>query len=164
MAESDEATTPLCDQDVVVVDGDGWVLDLPVVDCATVDLGDGALALDVIKLRFHVSRDEEHVEVTLLHDGAETTLASRTYHYLLLTLARARLSDRDLPPLDQGWLDRWQLCKMLAVDMNRLNVDVYRARRQLGKLGVHGAAGLIARRPSTGQIRLGTGRIEVLSL
>jgi hypothetical protein len=50
------------------------------------------------------------------------------------------------------------------VDTNRLNVDVFRLRKQLAGLGIQGISGLSARRPDTGQIRLGTDRVEVTLL
>ncbi len=53
---------------------------------------------------------------------------------------------------------------MLATDVGKLNVDIFRTRRQLGALGILGAAGIIARREGTGQIRIGTDRVEVITL
>jgi hypothetical protein len=53
---------------------------------------------------------------------------------------------------------------MLATDSRKLNVDVFRVRRQFTELGIHGAAGIIARRPGTGQLRLGTERVQVSKL
>jgi hypothetical protein len=164
VAEGEDETRPVHDRDVVVVDGRGWVLDLPSTEGATVDACSVGTALEAIVLRFRVSRDEEHVEVSVIHDAGETPLPTRSHHYLLLTLARARLEDRDAPVSEQGWVGRDRLCRMLKIDMNRLNVDVFRARRQLARLGVHGAAGIIVRRTNTGQLRLGTDRVEVLGL
>jgi hypothetical protein len=164
VVEADDETRPVNDHDVVVVDGDGWVLDLPSTEGATLDASGLRTALEAIVLRFRVSRDEEHVELSVVHDAGETPLPTRSHHYLLLTLARARLEDRDAPVSEQGWVGRDRLCRMLKIDMNRLNVDVFRARRQLARLGVHGAAGIILRRTNTGQLRLGTDRVEVLSL
>ena len=53
---------------------------------------------------------------------------------------------------------------MVGTDGPRLNVDVFRVRRQLAALGIHGAAGIIERRPGSGQLRLGTDRVEVTKL
>ncbi|MFT3771199.1 MAG: hypothetical protein QM820_37770 [Minicystis sp.] len=108
-----------------------------------------------------MSRDEEHVDVTVIHEGRETALAPRAYHYLLVTLARARLDDRDAPPAERGWVDREALCRMLATDRVRLNNDVFRLRKQLAALGIHGAADIIARRADAGQLRLGIERVDV---
>jgi hypothetical protein len=164
VAEDGDVAREVRDRDVVVADGEGWVLDLPCADGATMDAGAGAPTLESITLRFGVSLDEEHVEVTVLHHGKPTPLPPRTHHYLLLTLARARLGDGAASPAERGWIERDELCRMLAMDPSTLNVDVFRARRQLAALGVHGAAGIIARRPGTGQLRLGTDRVEVSRL
>ena len=161
VAEDGDEAREVRDRDVIVADGDGWILDLPSTAGATIEAGALAPTLESITLRFGVSLDEEHVEVIVLHDGKPTHLPSRTHHYLLLTLARARLGDGSASPAERGWIDRDQLCRMLATDPNTLNVDVFRARRQLAAAGVNGAAGIIARRPGTGQLRLGTDRVEV---
>ncbi|EYF02781.1 FHA domain protein [Chondromyces apiculatus DSM 436] len=158
----DEAPQPVVDHELLIVDGQTWVVELPAGAPATwVGLVD--TALETVAMRFVVSRDEEHVEVTVLRGGHPILLAPRSYHYLLLTLARQRLKDAELPPIECGWIDRGALCKMLAVDPLKLNVDVSRARKQLGDAGIRGAAGLIERRPTTGQLRLGVARVEVVS-
>ena len=125
---------------------------------AAVDTGP---RLDTISLRFEVSRDEEHTTITTVHRGVETRLEEREHGYVLLTLARARLADREHPAAEQGWIDRERLLKMLAMDANALNVAIYRARGQLAAAGVDGAAGVVEVR--RGQRRLGVdpSRLEV---
>src|SRR5262249_32098187 len=108
--------------------------------------------------------DEEHVEVTVVHERGVTALPPRSHHYLLLTLARALLGDPDTSAGERGWGDREKLCRMLATDARKLNVDVFRVRRQMASLGIQGSAGVTARRPGTGQLRLGTDRVEVTKL
>src|SRR5262249_24966603 len=103
-------------------------------------------------------------EVTIAHDGVVSELPTRTHHYLLLTLARAALADDAASSAERGWVDREVLCRMLATDPRKLNVDVFRVRKQFSDLGIHRAAGIIARRPGTGQLRLGTQRVEVTKL
>ena len=164
IAELEDERRVVGDGEVVVVGGEAWALSLPVPAIGTCDGVIAGPTLETMELRFRVSRNEEQVEVVMVHGGGEVALAPRTYHYLLLTLARARLADREAPIAEQGWIDREALCKMLATDSNKLNVEVFRARKQLAALGVHGAAGIIARRPGSGEIRLGTARVEVGSL
>ena len=164
VAEDGLGTRLIADRDVVLADGDGWTLDLPSAAGVTQEIGDLLPALDTIALRFAVDRAEEHIEVTVLHDRGTTPLPSRAHHYLLLTLARAILDDRAASPAERGWIDREVLCRMVGTDGPRLNVDVFRVRRQLAALGIHGAAGIIERRPGTGQLRLGTDRVEVTKL
>jgi hypothetical protein len=160
--EDGDGVLVVTDRELVVVDGEGWIIDLPSVVNLTWE--PSSFVPPILELRFGVSRDEEHVEVTVLHEGRATALPPRSHHYLLLTLARALLGDADASVGERGWVDREQLCRMLATDLRKLNVDVFRVRRQLAALGIQGSAGIIARRPGTGQLRLGTDRVEVTRL
>jgi hypothetical protein len=154
--EMDEEVRAALDREVVVVDGEAWSLDLPAPTGPTIDEGEGGSEPAKLSLRFRVSQDEEHVQVTIIHAGAEVPLPPRSYHYFLLTLARTRVADAHagVPPSEQGWIGRDELCRMLATDELRLNVDVCRARKQLNATGVRGAANLIERLPRTGRMRL----------
>lgn len=149
------------DRDEVNVAGSAWVLELPVSSGSTWGARAAEPTMETIALRLSVSRDEEHVEVTIAHGSRETTLPPRTMHYLLVLLARARLADTAASPGERGWVSRDELCRMLRVDTSRLNVDICRIRKQLAALGIHGISGIIARRPNTGLIRLGTDRFEI---
>jgi hypothetical protein len=164
VAEEGDETRRVADRDIVIADGDGWVLDLPNPVVTTLEAGALPPTLESITLRFGVSRDEEHIELSIINDGGVTPLPTRSYHYLLLTLARAALDDTQASSAERGWVDREVLCRMLATDPRKLNVDVFRVRKQVAELGIHGAAGIIARRPGTGQLRLGTHRVEVNKL
>ncbi len=148
------------DGELVEAGGRPWRLVLPaaVDGTATVDIGP---VLDTVTLRFAVSMDEEHVQITVVHQGRLVPLEPREHAYALLTLARQRIEDRELPLAEQGWVDRDQLLKWLQVDANGLNVAIYRARNQLAAAGVDGAAGIVEVR--RGQRRLGIepARIEV---
>ncbi|APR79436.1 FHA domain protein [Minicystis rosea] len=161
VAEHGDETRVVRANEVVVADGDGWIVDLPTTAGPTWEASAFAPTLESITLSFAVSRDEEHIEVTVLHSGKAEKLPPRSHHYLLLTLARARIDDPSSSPGERGWVDRDELCRMLATEPGMLNVDVFRARRQLAEMGVHGAAGIVARRPGTGQLRLGTDRVVV---
>jgi hypothetical protein len=163
VAEVGEAVRPVEDRDVVVADGAGWVLDLPSGAAATIEASARQPSLETIALRFAVSRDEEHVEITVLHEGRATLLPPRTHHYLLLTLARAMVEDAGASPAERGWIDRDLLCHMLATDRIQLNVEVHRLRRQLLGMGIAGSANIVERRPA-GQLRLGTARVSVTKL
>ncbi len=163
VAEEGDSTRIVADRDIVIADGEGWVLDFPSAN-ATWEASGMLPTLETLSMRFAVNRDEEHIEVTVAHPAGTTTLPARTHHYLLLTLARAALADEEASAAERGWVDREVLCRMLATDPRKLNVDVFRVRRQLTELGIYGAAGIIARRPGTGQLRLGTQRVEVTKL
>lgn len=160
MEEADGARE-VGDREVVLVGGDAWELDLPGGEAETLEETGALASIAQVGLRFRVSQDEEHVEVAVLAGARETPLPSRSYHYLLLTLARRRLAERSAPPGEQGWVEREALCRMLATDEHRLNVDICRARKQLAGLGIHGAANVVERRAGTGLLRIGVDRLEV---
>lgn len=83
---------------------------------------------------FDVSLDEEHVFLTL-HDGTgrQHCLGERIHHYALLMLARLRVEDaaRGMDPADQGWVDMERLSRMIGIDRSHLNIQIFRARRQI---------------------------------
>jgi hypothetical protein len=164
IAESPNASREVSHREVLIVDSEGWRLDLPVLAAGTLDVAARGPKLDAIALRFAVSRDEEHIEVVVIHQGIEKTLPTRNFHYLLLTLARAWIKDVHATPRDRGWVDRELLCRMLRSDATKLNMEIFRAREQLGDLNIHGAAGLVERRAGTGELRLGVDRVEVVKL
>lgn len=161
--EHDASTEPITDGAALQAGGARWTVRVPAAleGTATIDAGP---TLDTVQLVFAVSMDEEHVELSYEHRGKRTTLEAREHGYILLTLARARLADAELPLAEQGWLDRDRLLKMLGIDANAMNVGIYRARGQLQKAGLDGAAGIVEVR--RGQRRFGVepDRITVTSL
>ena len=140
------------DGEVVQAGGASWRVRLPHSQEGTAALERG-VNLDTVTLRFAVSRDEEHVQMTAVSASDEIHLEAREHSYVLLTLARARLEDAALPPSEQGWVDRDTLLRMLGLDGNALNVAIYRARGQLSASGIEGAAGVVEVR--RGQRRIG---------
>ena len=168
VVELDGAVRPVTDQDSLDIDGTTWTLFLP----AQFDPLPGTLkttavtvrAIATIGLRFRVSSDEEHVEVTVRwNDGDDLVLPARSSHYTLLTLARARLGDaaQGVADGEQGWLHAGDLADMLGFTAERLNIEIFRARALLAKAGVIDAARLIERRPLSRQLRIGVGRLDV---
>ncbi|WP_437678271.1 hypothetical protein [Sorangium sp. So ce131] len=149
------------DREPLVVDGEAWILDLPQRTSSTAEGSSDALTLSAIALRFAVTRDEERVDITVVCPDREIELPARSHHYLLMTLARARLAEAGAPPVERGWLERKELCRMLATDELRINVDVCRARKQFAGLGIQDAASIVDRRVGTGRIRLGVERVDV---
>lgn len=144
------------DGSVVVVDGTSWRLHLPTADDLTIDVMDGQLRLDQIALSFAVSSDEEDVRMSIDHPRGREVVKSRVHHYMLLVLARHRLEDAraGVEPGEQGWLYGDDLSRMLRLEDVRLNVQIFRARKELGELGVSGAAGLIERRKGSKKLRI----------
>jgi len=117
-------------------------------------------------LTFRVSADEEHVELELRRNGEVTDLGSRTHNYLLLTLARQRLADvaQGLTDAGCGWMYRDDLISQLRTDRERLNIDIFRIRKQFAAAGVADAATIIERRPGAQQLRIGVNRLEIVRL
>jgi hypothetical protein len=154
--------------------GQRFTLHLPGLIAPTIEGELLAPAVDRIGLRFAVSRDEEFIEVTVLAGGRTIELGARAHHAVLLALARARIQDQQeaakapaasrLPETSQGWLYLEELAQSLRLDEMHLNVAVYRCRQQFASAGVAGAAGIIERRKPTRQLRLGVGRIELVTV
>jgi pSer/pThr/pTyr-binding forkhead associated (FHA) protein len=160
--ESGDVRRYVADQERFRLGAEEWVLELPTVTSETLE--EEVPGLDGIHLRIGVSRDEEHVVVTVVHQGQHHVLAPRSYHYLLAILARIRLRECDLPEGEQGWVDREELCQMLATDPSKLNVDIHRVRKQFSALGIPDAASAVERRLMTGHVRLGVRSVEVFAL
>jgi hypothetical protein len=151
----------LDDQEVVSAGGKKWRLHLPVVLEGTPMVEPGP-SIDNVSFRFAVSRNEEHVELTVIHRRTETRLDTHDHHYVLLTLARERAAEHELPIAERGWVDRDRLLKMLSMEPNALNVAIHRARQQLLAAGIEQAAGIVEVR--SGQRRFGTDRFQIAPL
>lgn len=119
-----------------------------------------------VTLTFQVSQDEEYVELALEHGTRRQALHPRAFHYLLLILARERLRDIDAgqPTAEQGWIHIEDLCRLAQTEPSRINVDVYRARRQLADAGIADAGQLVERRTTSRQLRLGFAHCRVCRL
>jgi hypothetical protein len=146
--------------------GDGARIYLPVGDTTTpaTTIGHTQAGSAQMMLTFQVSQDEEYVEVAIEHGKRRRVLNPRAFHYLLLILARERLRDIQAgqPAAEQGWVHIEDLCRMAQTEPSRINVDVYRARRQLASMGVTDAGQLIERRSTSRQLRMGFAHCRVL--
>jgi hypothetical protein len=155
------------DGEVLHAGGVAFMLHLPVVSAATVDVRDRRPGLEDVELSFRVSQDEEHVEVTVLGLGDPRIIPPRAHHYTLLTIARARLRDRGAPGLSEsqrGWVFVDELCRSLPMEEGRLNVEIYRIRQEFAALGPVNATGVIERRRGSRQLRLGTERLVIATM
>jgi hypothetical protein len=156
------------DGDVLHAGGMDWVLELPAVVEQTLQITEGAgHRIDGVGLRFTVSRDGS-VDLDVLHGRQVTRLRPRAHHHLLLALARRRLADEaaaattHAPASDRGWMDIADLRVLLGASENSLNLDIHRARRQIGdEAGVLDGRLLIERRRGA-KIRLGAVRLELV--
>ncbi|MEL6342743.1 MAG: FHA domain-containing protein [Myxococcota bacterium] len=167
VVDQDDAERPVHDRQELLIGEQLWRLHLPEPIGGTWDLDAQTPAVEVLSLHFAVSLDEEHVELEARFGNRTYDLKSRAHHYLLLTLARQRLKDsenEDLPRSAHGWVYQDDLLKMLNVDNNKLNVDIFRARKQFAAAGVEGAARIVERRTTTRQLRIGIGDLHIRQL
>lgn len=155
---NDGEATPLGDDGVVEADGARWTVRLPEIFEGTPAFQTSP-TLDSISMRFAVSQDEERVQVDVVHRGRVTPLEPAWHGYVLLTLARLRERDAELPVDQRGWVARDELSSMLRMDSNALNVAIHKAREQLLSAGVLGGAGVVEVR--RGGRRFGIDRFEI---
>lgn len=120
--------------------------------------GEAPLAsLDHAQLRLSVSQDEEQVVGELRVERVVRPLPPRVHLYLLVLLARYRLQDDELgvSASEAGWRFADEIAHALGLDQQNLNVQVYRARSDIEKLGFQDSSSIIERRTMTRQMRIG---------
>jgi len=120
---------PVSDKEQLRLANDIWLLELTVGDerptapTATLE----GLQTHLI---FKVSRNEEHVELTVERGGRLHVFAHRSHTYLLLLLARARLEDQrsaGASTSEHGWIETKKLASMLRTTSEQVNVWIWRA-------------------------------------
>jgi hypothetical protein len=165
--EQPESVAPITNLQIFEVEGRAFRFSCPESISKT---SLAVLPLDVevrhLALLFSVSRDEEHVELHATCGANTFELGARTHNYLLLTLARRRLADaaEGLPETTCGWIYQEDLARDPTMAPPQLNIDVFRIRKQFAALGVVDAANIVERRPRTRQLRIGVGRLSVVTL
>lgn len=166
--EADDTERVVDGMDAIVVHGIEWHLWAPggagEAPRTTLDARDRPVSVHDIGLRFRVSRDEEHVEVTVERPDGELALEPRAHHYMLLLLARLRLEDTEASAAEAGYVDSELFAEMLGAAPPKVNLEVFRARRQLAECGIEDAARLVERRPHARQLRIGVARLSVEAL
>lgn len=162
-AEIGDRRASVADHDTLVAGGLRWRLTLPVAQRPTEDASGAFVEAPGIGLHFVVSPDEEHVEITVLRGAERVALAPRSHAYVLLTLARERLGDREegVVEEEQGWVYRDTLAQMLGCSTNTLGVSLFRARHQLAEAGIQGVGDLIEVRPVIHKLRIGVSNLIV---
>jgi hypothetical protein len=110
-----------------------------------------------------MSRDEEFVQVVAKTLDRTIDLGARGHHYLLLKLARRRTEDAQagIAESECGWISMDECAKEMG-GTARVNIDVFRIRRQFLSVGVKDGATVIARRASDKAMRIGTGRLTIV--
>lgn len=166
--ELDGVVTDVAHDQVITVDGRPYRLGLPLPAPETEEARliptRVAAPLHRTSLTFLVSSDLETIRLSVTWDGGEWS-SERAYNRALLALAEARLRDDAAARLaahDRGWLYGDELCSLADYEsVNRLNVEIHRARVDLARQGIPGAPAIVQRRRGTGQLRLGTSDVEV---
>lgn len=112
---------------------------------------------------FNLSLDEETTQLELHHPKQHLDLAVRSHHYLMLQLARHRAEDasQGLDFSSQGWVYADQLASELGLDATHMNIQIFRARKQLAdslpEIADH--QNLLERRG--GKIRFGCAKFKI---
>lgn len=164
--ENEAGTQLLEHEDVVVVDGARYEIHLPTIAAETRDVGEPLCSVSPSEdvLEFRVSRDGEHVDLTVHHEGKSVQLQPRAHLFVLLELARVRLADvaqAHLGPPDHGWIYREDLLRMLGIDSALLNLWVFRARQQFAQAKLAVTERLIERREGARQLRIGVAFLRI---
>ncbi len=103
-------------------------------------------------LIFDVSRNEEHINLIFESNNVQFDLDHKSYHYLLLEMARYFAADTSDDLKQRGWMSNDLLLHNLQIDINHLNIQIYRARQALRVCSSYWGQNLIERR--RGEIRL----------
>jgi FHA domain-containing protein len=168
LEQSDEPVMPIVNAQVFDAVGRLWRFccsDLSQTTLAAASSRTGLAEIDVeqVHLSFEVSRDEEYVHIQATHRGRPIDLGARAFHYLLLTLARRRIDDakEGFPDTSCGWIDVDELARDPSMAPPRLNIDVFRIRKQFERAGLLDAPKIIERRPRPRQLRIGTRSLSI---
>ena len=162
VVEQGDQVKSVFDHNLIEVAGDAWQLSLPVDIGRTVESTINQALVSEYGLEFRVSLDEEYVEIKVQIGSDEHALRSRSHHYLLLVLARLRLEEDQLIESERGWVYASELARLLRLERRTVNVHIHRARKEMAALGLVGL--IVERRPSTNQMRIGTGKLKVDSI
>jgi len=152
----------LSDGALVVVGGRSYRFHAPECWIPTESFGQQPLTLETSQLCFRVSQDEENVELDIRCGGRCVPLGRRAAYYLLLTLARIRLEQRDSQ--SAGWVHWSELASMLRAEQTEINLWVYRIRERFAEAGFTRPGAIIERRSGSGQLRIGAHDITIGSL
>ncbi len=151
---------PAHEGEVIEVEGERFLLHLPAGLATTVQGAAAETRVDDLTLTFRVSRDEEHVEVSVPPARAA---AGARHHYAPHAGAgsTARSGGERALQAQRGWVFVGDLGRSLAVEETGVNVEIHRIRQDFAALGVAGASAIIERRRGSRQLRLATARVTV---
>jgi hypothetical protein len=154
----------LQDGDWVTIEKQNWQLVLTDVPNSTMMIqDDNPLELSDIQLELSTSLDEETTRGRMVSHMGEVNLQARSHNYLLLLLARQRVTDanKNTDSTECGWVYMNELMAMMGMSETLINIQIYRARKQIESAlnGLIDGKQLIERR--SGQIRIGLKQIAI---
>jgi hypothetical protein len=158
-----ESITPIAAMQTFALGDDAWRFSCPPEAARGADAADAAIRMAHVQLNFLVSPHEEPLQVQIAYENRTIDLEIADCDRLLLALARRRLLDsaQGLGAAAGGWVDEEELAAELTLRGLDLNADICRIRRQFGPAEVLDPASIVARRPRTRQLRIGTERIAI---
>ena len=114
---------------------------------------------EIPEITFNVSRNEEHVGIVFRYQNETFNLNRKSYHYLILELARRWLADTEAKDSDRGWMSNALILHELGIEINHLNIQIFRIRNAIKEFSPHWSQHLIERR--RGEIRLHKSSIDI---
>lgn len=157
----------LTDQETIQFGSERWLVELPPLtdDIAETGTHREQLLIDArdLSLELRVSADREAIDATVVVAGNSYNLPSRAHHELLLLLVEARIADikRGLPEDEAGYMTLDEAIRSTAVGINKINLDIFRLRREFEGLGLQDPRQIVERRDARRELRVGTGRLVV---
>ncbi len=117
--------------------------------------------LKELEFIFDLSLDEETTQLNVSINDKHFDLGVRTHHYLLLQLARHRAMDyaQGLDEKSRGWIYADRLASELGLDSTHMNIQIFRARKQLADILQQSFEQLVERR--SGKLRFGSDKFKI---
>lgn len=150
--ENSDGVEDIADRQTIQVESDTWTVRLP-SSLGSTRTSHGSriqLCLSDVQLVIEVDPDGRGGSIGVESDAESFSFPLGHTMVVLEQLARARLAGA-------GWIDREHLLDSLAMTSNRLNVAVFRLRRQFAEAGFADAAQIVERGQK--RLRLGATRI-----
>ena len=157
----------LVDQEVIQFGQECWQVELPPItdDIAETGTQREQPLIDArdLSLELRVSADREAILVIATVEGRAFSLPNRAHHELLLLLVEARLSAqaRGVGEDEAGYMTLDEAIRSAAVGINKINLDIFRLRREFEGLGLRDPRQVVERRDARREFRVGTGRLKI---
>jgi hypothetical protein len=159
-----QSITPISAMQTFELDADAWRFSCP-PDAADDDAGGSrhSTRLAHVQLNLLVSPRDEALQVQVTYGNQTIDLGVADCDRLLLALARRRLLDavRGLSDAAGGWMYEEELAAQRMPSELSLNAEICRIRREFSRVEVLDPGTIVARRPRTRQLRIGTDRIAI---